>query len=156
MILRYRQREEGKTLYDVSTVGMRILTAREIRGLTQVQLAARLLPRRKKDGKLRKMVGWDVRQWELGERDLPYELLPALCRALGVSEAWLLGDTDEGGPPMPKGLRVRQRLINWSFESRKATDRAIAKAQLERLRGLRGEGAERIHHLKPGIEPESE
>lgn len=150
MILRYRQQQEGRTLYDVSSVGARIRTAREIRGLTQVQLAARLLPRRRKDGKLRRMVGWDVHGWETGERDLPYELLAPLCRALGVTEGWLLGDTDQGGPPMPRGLRVRQRLINWAYESRRVKDRAIAKAELERIRGLRGEGQRRIHHLKDG------
>lgn len=134
IIHRYRQRLEQRRIYDVSTVGARIRTAREIRGLTQHQLAARLT----KPSRGRKAVGWDVSNWEQERRDLPYELLQPLCIALAVSEAWLLGDSDAGGPPAPRGLLVKQRLVDWSHASLETKKKAWARAELERLRGLRG------------------
>lgn len=133
VVMAYRALCERRRVYDVSTVGMRIRTAREIVGLTQHALAARL--GKNKRGKT--SIGWNVSNWERGVQDLPAEFLRPLCTILGVTHAWLLGDSDEGGPPMPGGILRKQKLVNWSAKTIREKKRVWAKAELERLRGLR-------------------
>ena len=122
----YQSRVLHKRIYDVSTVGARIRTAREIVGLTQHQLAARIGAH-----------PWRVSDWERGNQDLPIKHLLGLCYALGVRREWLLGDSDEGGPPMPNGIIRKATIPNWSHRSRMQQKKDRAKAELERLRGLR-------------------
>ena len=142
VILAYRAWQGGRRIYDVSTVGMRIRTAREVVGLTQRQLAARL----------------DVRQeslssWERGERDIPAAVFARLCLSLGVHEAWVLGDSDEGGPPVPKGVLRKQTLVNWRQADEKAKRKAVARAERERLQGIRPPRPKRV---APELPPDPE
>lgn len=113
-------------VYDVSTVGARVRTAREIVGLTQRMLGDRL------DVKQR-----DISDWERGRRDMPAEVLPRLALCLGVAVRWLLDGGDEGGPPAPTGILRKQKLVNWAKRSWDTLRRHRARAELERLRGLR-------------------
>lgn len=126
VIFAYRAWQSGRRVYDVSTVGMRIRTAREVVGLSQGQLAQRL----------------DVRQeylsrWERGERDIPATVFSRLCLSLGVTEAWTLGDTEEGGPPLPTGVLRKQTFVNWRRADQKTKKKAERRAERERLQGLR-------------------
>lgn len=138
MILGYRAHVEKRRIYDVSSFGARVRTAREIVGLTQHQLARRLAGKTLPDGRRKPIVGWTVSAWERGRHGMPATHLPGLAMALGVSVAWLLGDSDQGAPPMPGGLLRRQRLVDWSHASMRVKKRAQARAELERMRGLRG------------------
>jgi transcriptional regulator with XRE-family HTH domain len=123
----HRGTEERKRVYDISTPGMRLRTAREIAGWTQNQLAART-----------DLHPLQVSNYETGNTHCPAETFSRLCRTLRVSERWVLGDSDEGGPPCPKsGVMRRQFYPNWSHWSRKEKAKVTAKAALERLRGLR-------------------
>lgn len=115
-----------RRVYDVSTVGARIRTAREVVGLTQLMFADRIGVKQR-----------DVSRWERGQADMPAGLLVPLCLCLGVSRAWVLGDSDEGGPPLPGGILRRQKLVNWQQRSAKTQARYEARAELQRLRGLR-------------------
>ena len=147
VILAHRAFTHRRKIHDVSTVGARIRTAREVVGLTQHQLAARLGPS-VRQGARKAVVGWDVSSWEREKRDLPGEHLQGLCFALGVSQAWLLDGGDEGGPPLPGGILRKQKLVNWSHASQRQKRRAEARADLERLRGLRA--PKKSHQLAGG------
>lgn len=120
------RRKERQRVYDVSTVGARIRTAREVRGYTQKQLAARI-----------KMFPLELAGAERGTKDLRAKFVPRLCTALGVAAAWLLMESDEGGPPVPSHLQVKLKRIGWAEASAKAKHKQIARAELERCRGLR-------------------
>ncbi len=122
----YRISRESLRVYDVSTVGARIRTAREIAGWSQKQLAARA-----------KVHPLDIVGVEAGN-DMRADKFGRVCLALRLSPRWALGDTDEGGPPCPKrGVMRRQFYPNWAYWSRKEKNKVMAKAELERLRGLR-------------------
>lgn len=116
----------GRRLYDVSTVGARVRTAREIVGMTQPQLAKRI-----------GVSPWLISNIERGQRDLPMARVPGLCRSLGVSQAWLLMQSDDGGPPVPSGILRKQIRVNWRRADQYQKARAKARAELERMRGLR-------------------
>lgn len=123
----YRGIVEKRRVYDISTPGMRLRTAREVAGWTLRQLGAR--------------TSTDfhaLSEIERGERDCPAALFEKLCLTLRISPAWVLGDSEEGGPPCPQsGVMRRQFYPDWQHESRQVTARVKAKAELERLRGLR-------------------
>ncbi len=119
---------ERHRTYDISTPGARIRTAREIAGWTQRQLAARA-------GKAYHQTLGAI---ERGEMDCPAAYFEKLCRVLRVSPAWVLGESEEGGPPCPEHAVMRRQFYpDWLRESRDYKDRVKAKAELERLRGLR-------------------
>jgi DNA-binding XRE family transcriptional regulator len=123
----HRGLEEKLKVYDISTPGKRLRTAREIAGWTQHQLAART-----------HLKGIQVSNYETGNTHCPAETFSRLCRTLRVSEAWVLGDSEEGGPPCPKsGVMRRQFIPNWTRWSHMEKAKVMAKAELDRLRGLR-------------------
>lgn len=122
----HRARSGFTKVYDVTTVGKRIRTAREVVGLTSHQLSDRL--------KLDHRHVYDIEQ---GKRPLRADLVPWLSRLLKVREAWLLMETDEGGPPLPVGVLRRQTRVNWHKATMDERKKANARAELERLRGLR-------------------
>lgn len=74
--------------YDITTLAGRIKCARELTGMTQARLAARL-----------GVYQCNVWGWEKGTQDVPAEKFMPLCMALGVKAAWMLGQSEEGGPP---------------------------------------------------------
>ena len=116
----------GRKEWDISTVGKRIRTARELAGMTQHQLAFRL--------GLKKL---NVSLWEREKRDLPAQKIPGLALSLGVTREWLLGETEEGGPEVRRGILRRnqpERLIKWK---RKKAAMEAAKAEAARLNALR-------------------
>jgi transcriptional regulator with XRE-family HTH domain len=98
----YQSWLERKRVYDVSCFGARLRTARQIHGITQPRL-----------GKLIGVHGFAVSDWELGKQDMPITHLRPICTALRVTEAWLLGDSTEGGPPTPQGIQRRQAIPNY-------------------------------------------
>lgn len=123
----WRQMKGWSRIYDISTVGSRIRVARETVGLTQPQLADRM-----------GVHPWTVSHWENGRMDLPAAKVPGLSKALKVRIPWLLMESDEGGPAMPKGIVRKQKRVNWNHLNNVTKARARAKAELERLRGVRG------------------
>lgn len=122
----HRRAGSFRRLYDVSTVGMRIRTARECVGLTQAQLARRM-----------GWHPWAVSNLETGRVMLDAKKVPGLAVCLMVTPKWLLMESDEGGPPLPSAVLRKQHRVNWARASGKEKLRARAKAELERLRGLR-------------------
>lgn len=122
----YRALLDRRKRYDVSTVAMRIRTAREIVGLTRCQLAHRIGYHH-----------WSYVHVEEGRQNLPLVMVPRLARILAVSEAWLMMESDEGGPPTPGGILRKQVRVNWRKAKHHARKKAEAKAELERVRGLR-------------------
>lgn len=117
---------QHKRVYDVSCFGARLRTARQIHGITQPRLA-----------KLIGVHGFAISDWELGKQDMPVKHLRPICTALRVSEDWLLGDSTEGGPPTPLGIQRRQAIPNYPYLSQQRKKKDRARAELERLRGLR-------------------
>ena len=122
----HRNISSFQRIYDVSTVGMRIRTAREVVGLTQAQLARRM-----------GLHPWTVSNLETGRTHLDAAKVPGLAACLLVSRAWLLMESDEGGPPLPSRVLRKQHRVNWTKASGKEKKKARMKAELERLRGLR-------------------
>ncbi len=117
-----------KRAYDVSTVGARIRTAREVCGMSIPQMALRLGvdPR-------------DVSGWERGRRNLPADMLPRLCLVLGVKQAWVLGTSEEGGPPVPTG-QLRKRITErWKQRKDFLAARDRAREEMRRLNAYRVE-----------------
>ena len=115
-------------IYDISTPAARIRTAREIAGWTQQQLSARV------GLKSHTTVG----RIERGEEDASSTVFDKLCRVLRVSHGWVLGDTEEGGPPCPEsGVMRRQFYPDYRHWDARQRARLEANAELERLRGLR-------------------
>lgn len=122
----YRNQVNRRRIYDISSVGNRLRTAREVVGLTQTQLSSRL-----------GVHNWSVSHWENGRADMPAKHLPGLCVILCVSREWLLMLSDEGGPPVPREVLRKQHLPNYPHMSRREKDKIRQRAELERLRGLR-------------------
>jgi transcriptional regulator with XRE-family HTH domain len=92
-------------------MGERIRAARELLGLTQAQLAARL-------GQKQQTIG----KWESGENNPKAPQMVELVKVLGVTADHLLG-IDAAPPPVPveRAIGMDERL---SAESRKALLRA--------------------------------
>ncbi len=110
-----------KKMYDVSTVGARIRSARASLGMSQEQLAIRMGP---------DVHQGDVSGWERGKRALPAERLRTLCAVCGVSKEWILGLSDEGGPKVP-GEQLRKQVTR-GWKSKRDYWAAYAKAKKER------------------------
>jgi transcriptional regulator with XRE-family HTH domain len=130
----WSKRETAPEPLDLSTIGSRIRCAREICGMSIKQCAAR--------AGIRPGV---FRFIEEGKRDLPGERFLGLCLVLGVSRDWLLGESEEGGPPVPlRVLRLQASPAYLAYCRRKrAVDQARrktqkAKAMLEELRDEAG------------------
>lgn len=126
MIECYRSVVEHRRVYDVSTVGARLRTAREIVGLTLCAQAERV-----------GLLHQELSRIERGKRDCPAEVFARLCLSLRVTEAWVLGDSDEGGPPMPGGILRKQKYQSHQYRSKIRQKKLRAQAEIERLRGLR-------------------
>jgi transcriptional regulator with XRE-family HTH domain len=126
IIQAYQAMLSRRRVYDISTVGARLRTAREVTGLSLAQYARRL----NCSHRLLSTI-------ELGKRDAPLELFARYCLSLGISQAWALGDSDKGGPPLPGGILRRQKSLNHTQRSNMLKKKAVARAELERLRGLR-------------------
>lgn len=116
-------------IYDVSTVGKRIRVAREAAGMTMRQLAARL------------SVGhMAVYDWEHEREPIPYRKVIGLCISLRVSRAWLLMESDEGGP------KVRGRLLRRGFTPESlATSRRWKKKWLAKQKAAELNAKRRSH-----------
>lgn len=136
----WKEKRRGKP-YDRTTLGGRVRMAREIAGLTQAQLAARL-----------GVYKCNVWGWEHGTQDMPSEKLGPLCLIVGVSRPWMLGESEEGGPPLP--VEVLRAAYAPSFlaynrsQKQYAQKRDKAKRLLARIQAERDE-------LKKSL-PESE
>lgn len=130
---RMRQR---RTIYDVTTVGGRIRAAREAMGLSQEQLGIRI-------GVPQTLVS----SWERGKADLPVRMLVKLSAALQrvTTRAWLVMESDEGGPKVPKdvlGKRHTRDGYEW-MNKKRAWQKAQAEAErrnAERLARQRDQG----------------
>lgn len=126
---------------DLETLGGRIQAAREVLGLSRPQLAARM-----------GITEWLMERIEKGERDLPGEKFGGLCLSLGVTRAWLLGDSEEGGPPLPR--EVMRMLASPAWHRYKRHMRALRQDYRRREKGLaelnqvRAEVAERKSRLR--------
>jgi transcriptional regulator with XRE-family HTH domain len=137
----FRERQ-APTPIDISTLAGRMKAAREITGLSQNQLAARVgLP-----------TGAHVSLMERGKADLPAERLPGLCMSLGVSQAWLLGESEAGGPPIPR--EVLRAMCSPSWFRYKRSQREFGaqkqKAGAIKLAALRAElAAEKARKVAP-------
>lgn len=110
-----------KRMYDVSSVGGRIRTARVALGMSQEQLAIRMGP---------DIYQGDVSGWERGKRALPADKLRTLCAICGVSKEWVLGMSDDGGPGVP-GEQLRKKVTRRWKQKRDYWD-AYTKAKKER------------------------
>ncbi len=111
-----------KRAYDVSTVGARIRTAREVCGMSIAQMALRLGVHMR-----------DLSAWERGRRNLPADLFPRLCLVLGVKQAWVLGKSDEGGPPVPTGQLRKRVTERWKQRKDFLEARDKAREEMRRL-----------------------
>ncbi len=128
-LMNFRAMLERRRLFDVSTVGARIRTAREVKGYTQRQLGARL-------GLRRASV---IQGWEKGERDVPARLFQKLAVALGVSPGWLLEGGDVPGGPAYGQRQAPKKLVRvgWCHTTRLSRRKRLAELELERVRALR-------------------
>lgn len=109
-------------LYDISTVGQRIQTAREVLGMSRRQLGLRL--------DVSPLV---IMRWEKGVTPLPARKLPGLCACLGVHPRWLLMEQEDGGPPLPREVIRRPLDESWA----KRTNRWKRKGGAEKAAALR-------------------
>ncbi len=122
----YEAMRTCRRVYDVSTVGARLRTAREVCGLSQTQFSRRL-----------KIPQEFISKVERGKRDVQADLFARWCLSLGITQEWALGDSEEGGPPTPRGILRRQKHINHQRRTALEQAKVRAKADLERIRGLR-------------------
>lgn len=127
--LNWKERRQLKPL-DLSTVPGRVRFAREAMGLTQAHLAARIGVRK-----------YQVWGWEHGTQDIPAEKFPGLCMSTGVSQSWMLGESEDGGPPSvpqevirtalsPSYLAYRRERKTLQMDREKAR-KALAEIQAE-------------------------
>jgi DNA-binding transcriptional regulator YiaG len=130
-------KQQGKKVYDVSTVGLRIRCAREHMGMSQLQLALRMdVPESAVGG------------WERGQRNLTIEqarklslILRPVCRP-----EWLFMKDDDGGPRVPVQLARKHDPDWYDFRRRK---RAWQKAQAE-LKARNAARAKQLAQSNPG------
>ena len=108
--------------HDVSTVGGRIRTARTALGLSQEQLAIRM-----------RIYQGEVSGWERGARGLPVDKLRTLCAVLAVKKEWILGLSDEGGPPIPHAQLRKKITRNWKEKRDYLDAKMRAKREAEKL-----------------------
>jgi transcriptional regulator with XRE-family HTH domain len=113
-----------KRMWDVSTVGGRMLMAREVCGMSREQAAIRI-------GTSASMYG----RWERGKANIPAMRFRTVCLVLGVRERWLLGETEEGGPPVPKEQLRRRVTRRWKERQDYLAARAKARKELAALNG---------------------
>lgn len=126
------QKRPFKRMYDVSTVGQRMRTAREVCGMTQRQAAIRIGVRYN---------GYCA--WELGHANMPAERLRTVALVLGVRAAWLLEGGEEGGPPVPRE-QLRKRITK-AWKDRQDYLDGLKRARRETAR-LNGEYRARKRH----------
>ena len=116
-----RRERDKRKIYDTSTVGLRILCAREALGMSQGQLAIRLGVHRLR-----------VCGWEKGREDIPAAKVGPLAAVLRVRKAWLTMESEEGGPEGVRTEPVKELNPRWrAWQKEKA---AWAKAQEEARR----------------------
>lgn len=109
--------------YDVSTLGARMRTARHVCGMGLAQAAIRM-----------KVNPQYLSKWERGLRNLPASKLQTIAAVLGVKVRWLLGETEDGGPGLPRE-QLRKRITkNWKRRQDILRQRCKVRAQLEQLR----------------------
>lgn len=121
----HRFHQQRRRVYDVSTVGARIRTAREVVGLTQKML-----------GRVVGVCGGHISHFETGTVPMKPEHLERIARSLKVSAKWLLMETDEGGPPIPDKVKRKQTRVNWHKMHLHEKKKVFAQAELNRMRGL--------------------
>lgn len=90
--------DSWKKQYDITTLGGRIRAARELKGMSQADLA-------KRTGMSQHMVS----RAENGVAHLSITKIPGLAISLGVKMPWLLGSSDEGGPNEARAELRKQR-----------------------------------------------
>lgn len=124
-VLRARYRRLRGKVFDVSTVGARLRTARTWVGLSLPSLAARVL-----------MNPGRLAAYEAGKWDIAGDHFVAICRALRIAPAWALGESEEGGPPIP----AEQQRKHFAYDPKRIADKRErrrqreAEAEAERLR----------------------
>ena len=124
---RRRERDKRK-IYDTSTVGLRILCARESLGMSQAQLAIRLGVH-----KLR------VCGWEKGREDIPAVKVAPLAAVLRVRKAWLTMESDEGGPEGVRMEPVKEVSARWRAWQKEKAAWGKAQQEVERRNAARME-----------------
>lgn len=113
-----------RRMYDVSTVGARMRTAREVCGMSQTQASIRI-----------GVSANTYREWELGRRNMPADRLRTVSLVLGVRERWLLEGGDEGGPAVPRE-QLRKRITqHWKDRQTYLAAKKKARAEVARLNG---------------------
>jgi transcriptional regulator with XRE-family HTH domain len=134
----YLNWKEKRRLYpaDLSTVGGRIRCAREVVGISQESLAARI-----------GLTGLQMSAIERGKANLRAEKIPGLCMALKISQGWLITGEGPGAPGVPgEVLRsmASPEYIRWVRRKKENAERKEKNARAaERLRQVRYEVAKR-------------
>lgn len=132
-IEKYRRFSSRAVVYDISTVGNRIRTAREAAGMSIVQLARRM-------GISATMVSL----CEHGKRPIAMRRVPGLAICLHVSRDWLLMLSDDGGPKLRNGiLRRFKGTPTDPARSRLSRQYREAAAEVSRRNKERRENAKR-------------
>lgn len=122
---------------DLSTVGGRIRIAREVVGISQESLGARI-----------GLLGVRVSNIERGKAALPAEKIPGLCLSLRISQQWLITGEGDGGPGVP-GERLRAmaspQYLAWRRRKAQHAQQKEKQAQArEKLRQIRYEAAQAL------------
>lgn len=131
LIVNHRALRERAKVIDISTIGGRIKAARAFAGISQAQLAVR----------------WNVSKFwvmdlEKGRQDLPLHKVHSLCIITGVSQKWLLMESDEGGPVI-RGYLLRKYISPaWAANERRKKAWAIARDEAAQREAIRKKAAE--------------
>ncbi len=126
MIENYQSFLRKRTVYDITTLGGRLRAARQLAGMNQPTLARRV-----------GMDQYDISGIERGTRKLPIHKIRPLCMSLGITQDWLLGKSEEGGPKVEAGI-LRHRL----------TPSQQHKLSQERKRREAAEEAKRLNAIR--------
>ena len=135
-LIRFRNLLDRRRLFDVSTVGARIRAAREVKGYTQRQLAARLGYKH----------AAHIQEWERENRDVPARWFLRLAVAIGVKPEWLLHGGDVGGPRYGERQAPKKLTrVGWCHTTRLERRKRLAQLELERVRALKMDREPALH-----------
>lgn len=108
--------------WDVSTLGARMRTARHVCGMGLAQAAIRM-----------RCNPQSLSQWERGLRNVPAQKLQTIAPVLGVKLRWLLGETEDGGPGLPREQLRKRVTHNWRRRQDLLRKRCQARKEAARL-----------------------
>lgn len=138
----YRGWVEGRKVYDISTTGKRIRAARKLAGMDVNEFARRM-----------NLTKFDILRIEGGKRPIEANKLDAACRICGVSRAWMLMESEEGGPPARRCIfRKTHASPEWYAYKKQQAEFKAAKKEAHRLsevhRRAQAEARKRAAELK--------